>query len=50
LGINSDNGAEFINKDTLAWYTQQNIQFTRSRPYKKNDNCFVEQKNDTCVR
>jgi hypothetical protein len=50
LGIDSDNGEEFINKDTLAWCTQHNIQFTRSRPYKKNDNCFVEQKNDTCVR
>lgn len=50
LGIDSDNGGEFIN-DHLARYCKQNkITFTRSRPYKKNDNCFVEQKNYTIVR
>lgn len=50
LGIDSDNGSEFINKDTVAWCDKNHIQFTRSRSYHKNDNCYVEQKNDTCVR
>jgi hypothetical protein len=50
LGIDSDNGGEFINKDLIAWCKQRAVQFTRSRPYKKNDNCHVEQKNNTCVR
>jgi len=49
-GIDSDNGSEFINKPLLAWCSQQRVQFTRSRPYRKNDNCFVEQKNNSCVR
>jgi hypothetical protein len=43
-GIDSDNGSEFINRSLLAWYDSSHITFTRSRPYKKNDNCFVEQK------
>jgi len=48
--IHSDNGSEFIND--LVWrYAQRNkLQFSRSRPYKKNDNCFVEQQNGTHVR
>jgi hypothetical protein len=50
LGIDSDNGGEFINKDLIAWCKRRTVQFTRSRPYKKNDNCHVEQKNNTCVR
>jgi IS1 family transposase len=50
LGLDSDNGDEFINKFLLAWCDRHTIQFTRSREYHKNDNCFVEQKNDTCVR
>ena len=50
LGIDSDNGAEFIN-DILNRYCQQHqITFTRIRPYRKNDNCFVEQKNFSIVR
>ena len=49
-GIDSDNGSEFINNH-LVWYcTEQKITFTRSRPYRKNDNCFVEQKNSSVVR
>jgi len=50
FGIDSDNGSEFINHDLLAWCRQHDIQFTRGRPYRKNDNCFVEQKNDLAVR
>jgi hypothetical protein len=50
LGIDSDNGSEFINHTLLSWCDSHHITFTRSRPYKKNDNCFVEQKNLTCVR
>jgi hypothetical protein len=50
LGLDSDNGSEFINKPLLKWCSLQSIQFTRSRPYHKNDNCFVEQKNNSCVR
>jgi len=49
-GIDSDNGSEFIN-DHLYRYCQKNkIQFTRGRPYKKDDNAHVEQKNWTHVR
>jgi hypothetical protein len=50
LGIDSDNGSEFINRTLLSWCDTQYITFTRTRPYKKNDNCFVEQKNFTCIR
>lgn len=50
LGIDSDNGSEFINKDLVQYYQQQKLSFTRSRPYRKNDNCFVEQKNYSIVR
>lgn len=48
--IHTDNGSEFIN-ETVWKYTQRNkLEFSRSRPYAKNDNCFVEQKNSTHVR
>jgi len=50
LGIDSDNGGEFINHQLLDWCVQNKIKFTRSRPYRKNDNCFVEQKNFDVVR
>jgi hypothetical protein len=50
LGIDSDNGGEFINHTLLSWCDSHHITFTRTRPYKKNDNCFVEQKNFKCVR
>jgi hypothetical protein len=50
LGMDSDNGAEFINYALLKWAATEGIQFTRSRPYRKNDNCYVEQKNFACVR
>ena len=45
LGIDSDNGSEFINGHLLAWCTDQQITFTRSRPANSNDGCHVEQKN-----
>jgi len=50
LGIDTDNGMEFINEKLLAYCTQEEITFTRGRPYKKNDQCFVEQKNGDIVR
>ena len=52
LGFDSDNGSEFINKTLLDYFTNRDkpVQFTRSRPYKKNDNAHVEQKNWTHVR
>ncbi|HEX2980961.1 MAG TPA: transposase family protein [Anaerolineaceae bacterium] len=50
LGLDSDNGSEFIN-DTLLRYCQaEQITFTRSRPYQKNDQAHVEQKNWSVVR
>ncbi|NMB65578.1 MAG: transposase family protein [Spirochaetes bacterium] len=50
LGVDTDNGFEFINKQLFDWCTANGITFTRSRSYHKNDNCFVEQKNDYGVR
>jgi len=43
-------GSEFINNHLYRYCTQNKITFTRSRPYRKNDNCFVEQKNYSIVR
>lgn len=50
LGLDSDNGAEFINDQLIRYCERHSITFTRGRPYRKNDNCYVEQKNYTCVR
>lgn len=50
LGLDSDNGGEFINHHLLAYCNEQEITFTRSRPYRKNDNCYVEEKNWSVVR
>jgi len=49
-GLDSDSGAEFINEIMLRYCQSQGIVFTRSRPYKKNDQCKVEQKNWSVVR
>ena len=49
-GIDSDNGSEFINAHLLSYCEEEHITFTRSRPYRKNDNCFIEQKNYSVVR
>ena len=50
LGIDSDNGSEFINHHLVKFCERNRITFTKSRPYKKNDNCYVEQKNWSVVR
>jgi len=50
LGIDSDNGSEFINHHLLTWCAQHKITFTRSRPGNSNDGAHVEQKNWTRVR
>lgn len=49
-GIDSDNGGEFINEPLYRYCQAQQIQFTRGRPYKKDDNAHIEQKNWTHVR
>jgi len=50
LGIDSDSGGEFINNQLFRYCQQEKITFTRSRSYRKNDGCFVEQKNYSVVR
>jgi hypothetical protein len=49
-GIDSDNGSEFINAHLWRYCKKHQIQFTRGRPYKKDDNAHIEQKNWTHVR
>jgi len=49
-GIDSDNGPEFINYHLINYCEKENLEFTRSRPRKKNDNAYIEQKNWTHVR
>jgi hypothetical protein len=49
-GIDSDNGSEFINAHLIAYCAAHAIQFTRGRPYQKDDNAHIEQKNWTHVR
>lgn len=48
--IHSDNGSEFINWHLFRYSQNEKLGFSRSRPFKKNDNCFVEQKNWTHVK
>ena len=50
LGIDSDNGSEFINDTLYRYCLDEKITFTRSRPYQKNDQAHVEQKNWSVVR
>lgn len=50
LGLDTDNGTEFLNYLLLSYCEQEKITFTRSRAYKKNDQCRVEQKNGAIVR
>jgi hypothetical protein len=50
LGIDSDNGGEFINDQLYRYCIQEKITFARARSYRKNDNCFVEQKNYSVIR
>ena len=53
-GFKSDSGSEFMNYEVLAYFKENRpdvpVHYTRSRPYKKDDNCYVEQKNFTHVR
>ena len=48
--IHSDGGSNFINEHLYKYSADSDLDFSRSRPYKKNDNCLVEQKNNTHVR
>ncbi len=50
LGLDSDNGSEFINHHLYTYCRDEGITFTRSRSYKKNDSCHVEQKNWSIIR
>lgn len=50
LGFDSDNGSEFINHHLIRYCEEQHITFTRSRPYHKNDSCYIEQKNWSVIR
>jgi len=50
LGIDTDNGSEFINEDLVEFCKAGRITFTRGRVHRKNDQCFVEQKNGSIVR
>lgn len=49
-GLDSDNGSEFINGHLASYCDVNKITFTRARPYRKNDTCYVEQKNYSVVR
>jgi len=49
-GLDTDNGGEFLNNHLLAYCAREAITFTRGRAYRKNDQCYVEQKNGSVVR
>lgn len=49
-GLDFDNGTEFLNKAVIKWAGEMEIFFTRSRPYKKNDQATIESKNNHLVR
>ena len=49
-GLDFDNGSEFLNKAVIAWAAEREVFFTRSRPYKKNDQATIESKNGHLVR
>jgi hypothetical protein len=50
VGLDSDNGSEFINRSLRDYCRRHGVTFTRSRPWKKNDSAHVEQKNGAVVR
>jgi hypothetical protein len=50
LSIGTDNESVFFDKHLIEYCKDHNIKFTRTRPYRKNDNCFVEQKNNSVIR
>lgn len=49
-GFDTDNGSEFLNDTVISYCHENAIEFTRSRPYRKNDQAWVEQKNGSVVR
>ena len=49
-GIDTDNGSEFLNEPLMKFCNEHHIEFTRSRPFRKNDQAWVEQKNGAVVR
>ena len=49
-GLDFDNGSEFLNHAVIGWAATRSIYFTRSRPYKKNDQATIESKNNHLVR
>jgi len=49
-GLDTDNGSEFLNFPLLEYCARAEITFTRGRAYRKNDQCYVEQKNGSIVR
>ena len=49
-GIDSDNDSVFINETLIKYCAERSIEFTRSRPYRKNDQAWIEQKNGAAVR
>lgn len=49
-GLDFDNGSEFLNHPVIEWAAQRKVFFTRSRPYKKNDQATIESKNNHLVR
>lgn len=50
LGLDTDNGGEFINHELVRYCEKEKITFTRSRPYRKNDQAHVEEKNGSVIR
>ena len=50
LGLDTDNGSEFINAARLSYCERELLTFTRARSHRSNDQCFVEQKNGAIVR
>ena len=48
LGLDTDNGSEFLNAELMAYCERERITFTRGSAYEKNDQCYVEQK--ACAR
>jgi hypothetical protein len=48
--LHTDNGGEFLNRLLFHWCEREGVRFTRGRPYKKNDQAYVEQKNFAVVR
>lgn len=50
FGMHPDTGSEFINWGLKGWCDSEKIELTRSRPYHKNDNAYVEQKNGHVIR